>query len=73
MTPAGKRIVDAIAKHGEAWVVPAQHRLVHRLQRQGLVVLTDERRPNALRGSTERRVVAQHQPPTEPQGEEPRG
>lgn len=57
MTPAAKKLVDALERDGEVWVVPAQYRLVRRLQREGLATMTDERRPNVLRGSTERKVV----------------
>ena len=56
-TPSERRLLEAVAADGEVWVVPSQYRVVRRLQRRGLVVMTDERRPNTLRGSAERRVV----------------
>lgn len=55
---AADRIVETILEHGEVWVVPYQHKIVRQLEARGLVVLTEERRNNPIRGGFERRVVA---------------
>lgn len=51
-------MLAALDADGEVWIAPAQYRVARRLQREGLAVMTDERRPNVLRGCNERRVVA---------------
>lgn len=57
-TTAEQRLVDACTRNGEAWVVPAQTRMVRRLIRVGVLsCIPLVTRYNPLRGSTERRVT----------------
>ena len=59
MTPAEQKLLGTVERNGEAWIVPAQARMVRRLIRQGLLsCIPKVTRPNPLRGSTERRVTA---------------
>lgn len=62
MTPAAKKFLERVAE-GRGWFVPAQALMVRRLAKEGLVVITDERRYNPLRGSSERLAA----PPTGPE------
>lgn len=58
LTAAEQRIVDACARDGEAWFVPAQTRVVRRLIRSGVLsCIPKVTRYNPLRGSTERRAT----------------
>lgn len=58
MRPAARKLLERILERGEAWVVPYQHKIVRELDRARLVVFTEERRHNRLRGGYERRVIA---------------
>ena len=57
MTPAARKLMDALAEHGEVWVVPSQLRLARRLQAAGHLIITAKTRQNIYRGSSEHRVV----------------
>lgn len=62
LTVAERRLI-ARCKSGCGWIVPAQLRMARRLAARGLIEITDETRPNPLRGATERRcriVEADH-------------
>lgn len=53
-TIAERRLLRRCAA-GNGWIVPAQLRMARRLAARGLIEITEETRPNPLRGATERR------------------
>lgn len=48
----------ARVRNDDGWYMPAQSRIIDRLVSRDLVVITDEKRFNRLRGSYERRAAA---------------
>lgn len=57
-TKAEHNLLEQIRREGEAWIVPAQHRMARRLLRRGVIsAIPKVTRYNAVRGSTERRVT----------------
>lgn len=62
-TASARALLELLDRDGgEAWVVPAQLRMVRRLVAKGWVLLTAERRKNLQRWSIEAKVVRADKP-----------
>lgn len=57
MTRSQQKLVQAVERDGEAWIVPAQMRMARVLQMYALLRITDERRFDKSKNIYLRRVV----------------
>lgn len=57
LTSAEERLIGVLQRDGEVWYVPAQSRMVQRLEKRGLLKITDDRRFNQRKVISERRAI----------------